>query len=276
MACPEVVPTLLVLLTKQDEDAGDEDYNVSRAAYQCLQLFAQAVGPEVVQHVLPFVEGNLRDTDWHKRDAAVSAFGAIMEGPEPTTLEPLVKQALPVLLEKIGDDNVHVRDSAAYAVGRICDLVPGAIDPDTQLPSLIEALFSGLSSNPKMASSCCWALMSVADQFAGTPGAQKNPLSPHFEGSVSALLSVTEKYAATVLPTFEQELTFTELMLIANFESLLMRFLTRLSRMLLMIAFPSWADYLTLFFRGSKVQSQCSNKSSAWRIKWFLRKCRLV
>ena len=117
----------------------------------------------------------------------------MMEGPEEKILEPLIKQALPLLLEKMRDDNVHVRDSAAYALGRVCDVVPSAIDSTTQLPTLIEALFGGLSSNPKMASSCCWALMSIADNFAGEPGCQVNAISPHFQGSVSAVLSVTEK-----------------------------------------------------------------------------------
>ena len=158
-----------------------------------MQLFAQCIGSEIVPPVISFVEQNLHDADWHKRDAAVSAFGAMMEGPEEKILEPLIKQALPLLLDKMRDDNVHVRDSAAYALGRVCDLVPSAIDSATQLPTLIEALFGGLSSNPKMAASCCWALMSLADNFAGEPGCQVNALSPHFQGSVSAVLTVTEK-----------------------------------------------------------------------------------
>ena len=184
-------------MTRQDEDAGDEDYNISRAAYQCLNLFAQAVGSEIVGAVLTFVEANLRDSDWHKRDAAVSAFGAIMEGPEEKILEPLIKQALPLLMEKMQDDAIQVRDSAAYALGRVCDLLPDSIDQQSQLPGLIEALFAGLASNPKMAASCCWALMSLADKYAGEPGCQENPLSPHFQGSITALLQVTEKYVAT-------------------------------------------------------------------------------
>ena len=192
-AAVEVVPVLMQLMTRQDEDAADEDYNVSRAAYQCLQLFAQAVGSDIVPTVLTFVEANLADPDWHKRDAAVSAFGAIMEGPKEAHLEPLVKQALPLLMEKLRDDAIQVRDSAAYAIGRISDLLPEAIDPQTELPALIEALFGGLSSNPKMAGSCCWALMNLADKFAGEPGCQSNALSPHFQGSVTALLQVTEK-----------------------------------------------------------------------------------
>ncbi|MCJ1261525.1 karyopherin beta [Lobaria immixta] len=163
IAAREVVPVLLELLARQDEDAGDEDYNISRAAYQCLQLYAQTVGGDLIQIVLGFVEQNLRHADWHWRDAAVSAFGAIMEGPDEKMLDPLIKQALPVLIGMMDDSVVQVKDSAAYALGRICENVSEAIDPQGHLPQLISALFAGLSSNPKMAGSCCWALMNLAD-----------------------------------------------------------------------------------------------------------------
>lgn len=198
MATPEVVPVLLYLLTKQDEDTADDDYNVARAAYQCLQLYSQAVGSQLIPQVLSFVEQNLRHDDWRNRDAAVSAFGAIMEGPDEKMLGPLVKQALPVLIGMMDDKVVQVRDSTAYALGRICESVPDAIDPDTHLPPLITSLFTGLSSNPKMASSCCWALMNLADRFAGELGCQVNPLSKHFQDSVSHLLQVTERQALKI------------------------------------------------------------------------------
>ena len=183
---------MIELLTKQDEDATDDEYNVSRAAYQCLQLFAQCTRGEITQMVLRFVEQLLPDQDWHKRDAAVSAFGAIMDGPDDKMLENMVKQGLPLVLQKMQDENVHVKDSAAYALGRICEVMPDAIDPNTQLQTLLEALFAGINSSPRMASSCCWALMNIADNFGG-PEESTNPLSRHFQGTVSAVLSVTEK-----------------------------------------------------------------------------------
>ncbi|GAB7351689.1 hypothetical protein MBLNU459_g2284t1 [Dothideomycetes sp. NU459] len=196
IATPEVVPVLLELLAKQDEDAADDEYNISRAAYQCLQLWAQTVGGVIVQPVLQFVEKHLRAEDWHYRDAAVSAFGAIMEGPDEKVLDPLVKQALPVLIGMMEDPTVQVRDSAAYALGRICETCSESIDPSTHLQPLITSLFQGLSSHPKMASSCCWALMNLADRFAGEPGCQENALSPHFQASVTHLLQVTERHDA--------------------------------------------------------------------------------
>ncbi|KAG9875481.1 ARM repeat-containing protein, partial [Aureobasidium melanogenum] len=193
IATPEVVPVLLELLAKQDEDAADDEYNISRAAYQCLQLWAQTVGGVIVPAVLQFVEKHLRSEDWHYRDAAVSAFGAIMEGPDEKVLDPLIKQALPVMIGMMEDPVIQVRDSVAYALGRICETCSDSIDPSTHLQPLISSLFNGLSSHPKMASSCCWALMNLADRFAGEPGCQENALSAHFQNSVTHLLQVTER-----------------------------------------------------------------------------------
>ncbi|RPB06149.1 ARM repeat-containing protein [Choiromyces venosus 120613-1] len=193
IATPEVVPVLLELLTKQDEDAGDDEYNISRAAYQCLQLYSACVGGLVIQHVLAFVEQNLRHENWRLRDAAVSAFGAIMEGPGIKLLDPLVKQALPILVGMMNDKVLMVKDSAAYALGRICDCCGTAIDPELHLPSLIQALFSGLKDSPKMASSCCWALMNLAERFGIDSEGEENPLSKYFKDSVSALLTATER-----------------------------------------------------------------------------------
>ncbi|KAF5645538.1 KAP95 [Fusarium sp. NRRL 52700] len=193
VAANEVVPVLLLLLTKQDEDATDDEYNLSRAAYQCLQLYAQAVGAAIITPVLQFVEGNLRHDDWHNRDAAVSAFGAIMEGPDEKVLDPIVKQALPILITMMDDQSLHVKDSTAYALGRITEACSEAIDPQTQLPTLIESLFKGLLSSAKMAPSCCWALMNLAERFAADLGASSNAITPHFNNAVSSLLDVTAR-----------------------------------------------------------------------------------
>ncbi|KAK3336917.1 armadillo-type protein [Cercophora scortea] len=177
VATNEVVPVLLTLLTKQDEDASDDEYNISRAAYQCLQLYAQA--------------SNLRSEDWHNRDAAVSAFGAIMDGPDEKVLEPIVKSGMQPLISMMDDPSVQVKDSTAYALGRITEACSEAIDPTQHLDPLVRSLFNGLMSSPKMAASCCWALMNLAERFAGDPGAAQNPMTPHFNQSVTNLLTVT-------------------------------------------------------------------------------------
>ncbi|KAL9616782.1 MAG: hypothetical protein Q9160_008379 [Pyrenula sp. 1 TL-2023] len=190
----QIVPELLNLLTKVDEDDADDDYNVARAAYQCLQLYASCIGADVIQPVLEFVEANLRAEDWHNRDAAVAAFGAIMDGPPAEILDPLVKQALPVLIGMMDDSHLIVKDSAAYALSRICDFCNESIEPETHLAPLMNSLFNGLMSNPKMAASCCLALMNLAERFTGE--GPENLMTKHFESSVSSLLQVTESSGA--------------------------------------------------------------------------------
>jgi importin subunit beta-1 len=193
VATNEVVPVLLNLLIKVDEDATDDEYNISKAAYQCLQLYAQAVGATIIAPVLQFVEANLRADDWHNRDAAVSAFGAIMFGPDEKVLEPLIKQALPILITMAASDSsVHVKDSTAYTLGRITEACSGALDQQ-HLASLVEALLNGIMTNPKMALSCCWALMNVAERFGEDDVSPTNPLTPHFNQSVAKLLEVTSR-----------------------------------------------------------------------------------
>ncbi|GKT42590.1 importin subunit beta-1 [Colletotrichum spaethianum] len=193
VAANEVVPVLLLLLTKQDEDAADDEYNLARAAYQCLALYAQAIGAAIISPVLQFVEGNLRAEDWHHRDAAVSAFGAIMDGPDEKVLDPIVKQALPILIGMMDDSSLQVKDSTAYALGRITESVSDSIDPNQHLDPLIRSLFNGLMSNAKIASSCCWALMNLAERFSGDLSAAQNPLTPHFNQSVTNLLALTAR-----------------------------------------------------------------------------------
>ncbi|GKT62594.1 importin subunit beta-1 [Colletotrichum tofieldiae] len=193
VAANEVVPVLLLLLTKQDEDAADDEYNLARAAYQCLALYAQAIGAAIISPVLQFVEGNLRAEDWHHRDAAVSAFGAIMDGPDEKVLDPIVKQALPILIGMMDDSSLQVKDSTAYALGRITESVSDSIDPNQHLDPLIRSLFNGLMSNAKIASSCCWALMNLAERFSGDLSATQNPLTPHFNQSVTNLLALTAR-----------------------------------------------------------------------------------
>ncbi|PSS21956.1 hypothetical protein M430DRAFT_57350 [Amorphotheca resinae ATCC 22711] len=232
VATNEVVPVLLTLLTKQDEDAGDDEYNISRAAYQCLQLYAQAVRQIIIQPVLSFVEANLHHEDWHHRDAAISAFGAIMEGPDDSTLEPIVKQALPVIITMMDDKVIQVKDSTAYALGRITEACSEAIDPQVHLPQLIASLFAGLISSPKMAGSCCWALMNLAERFSGEIGCEENPLTPHFNESITRLLQVTERgdadnqlrtAAYEVLNTFVQNAANASLPAVASLSDVIIK-----------------------------------------------------
>ena len=196
VALPQVLPVLLQLLSKQEEDATDDEWNVSMAAGTCLALLAQAVGDGIVTPIIPFVERNIKNDDWHLREAAVMAFGSILDGPDPKLLVPLVTQALPTLLEMMRDPDVHVKDTTAWTLGRISDVLVQTIKHDTHLPGLVIAFIQCLDDSPRVVSNCCWGLMNLAENL-GDPSADSSPLSPFCEPIADSLLRFAERFVGS-------------------------------------------------------------------------------
>lgn len=67
-----------------------------------------------------------------------------MGGLQPTTLKPMVEQAMPTLIQLMYDTSVVVRDTAAWTFGRICEIVPDAATNETYIKPLLESLLNGL------------------------------------------------------------------------------------------------------------------------------------
>jgi importin subunit beta-1 len=195
VALPEIVPVILRLLTRQEEDAEDDEWNISMAAGTCLTLLSQAVGDAIVSFVIPFIESNIKSPDWHHREAAVMTFGSILDGPDPQLLAPLVSQALGLLIEMMQDSNTHVKDTTAWTLGRICDILVSTIKPETHLEPLVRALVAALDDSPRIVTNASWALMTLSDQINdGIDDIQTGHLSKYYEGIVTALMNVTERY----------------------------------------------------------------------------------
>ena len=126
-----IVPILMQTLTKQEEFDDEDDWNPCKAAGVCLMLLAQCCEDDIVPHVLPFVKANIKHQDWRFRDAAIMSFGTILEGPDCNALKPIVKEAMPMLIILMKDDSVAVKDTAAWTIGRVCELnSEAAINPD--------------------------------------------------------------------------------------------------------------------------------------------------
>lgn len=196
IALPEILPIILQLLTKQEEDADEDEWNVSMAAGTCLSLLARATGDMIVQPVIPFIEANIKSPDWHAREAAVMAFGAILDGPDPAALETLVQQALPILLPMMQDSNLNVKDTTAYTIGCICDLMAQSLRAEPTLRDVISVLITGVEDKPRISANCSWSLMNLVDQLHAFDEGTTPPtgaLSPYYQGIVTGLMKVTEK-----------------------------------------------------------------------------------
>ncbi|KAJ3338334.1 karyopherin beta [Gonapodya sp. JEL0774] len=192
VAVKELVPVLLHLLTKKEEEDDEDEWNLPMASATCLSLLANCVRDVIVQPVIPFVEQNITSQDWRYREAAVMAFGSILEGPQSKNLAPLVQQALPLLLNMMRDTQVSVKDTAAWTLGRISDVLADTLKEDAVLRNVLQAVVHGLVDSPRVASNCCWCIINLSDQLApDEPEPQSYVMSPYFDGLISALLNIT-------------------------------------------------------------------------------------
>lgn len=155
-----LVPDLLQRLTMQEETDDDDDWNPCKAAGVCLMLLANCAENMIIEHVFPFVNNNIRDANWCRREAAVMAFGSILEGPDAATIKPIATQAIPLLLELLNDQRVPVRDTTAWTIGRIFEFVPLAAMNAQMISVICQALINRLADNPRVATNICWVMTS--------------------------------------------------------------------------------------------------------------------
>ena len=240
-AAPALVPLLLAQLTKQEEgqDADDGAWNLSMAAGTALGLVARAAKDAVVPLVVPFVTANIGrtqaspssssgtasdDDSWRFREAATFAFGSILEGPSPSSLAPLARQGLPLLLGATRDPSSQVRHTTAWAIGRVFEFVARGGDefasssaaeggggslssllPAAALPQAVAALLGATRDEAHVADKACYAIAQLAEAAAeeaedaaeatGSAGVvpQPSPLAPHLQEIMAGLLQLADR-----------------------------------------------------------------------------------
>eukprot|EP00249_Psilotum_nudum_P018883 c27000_g2_i1 orf=121-2082(+) len=198
-ALPVLVPLLLETLTKQDEDENQEDeaWNLSMAGGTCLGLVARTVSDNIVPLVTPFIQENVSKSDWRCREAATYAFGSILEGPSLETLAPLVNSAFNFILNALKDENNHVKDTAAWSLGRVFEFLHGPnietpLISQSSLPFVLSVLLESIKDAPNVAGKVCGAIYYLAQGYE-EPGGNSSYLSPFIQNIVQALLTTAER-----------------------------------------------------------------------------------
>lgn len=197
-ALSHLVPLLTEMLTRQQSEEDDDTWNLAMAAGSCLTLVAQVVGDQCVDLVLAFVSGNFENPDWKFREAAILAYGSIMEGPSSEKMRPLVAGSYQPLVLALRDQSIAVRDTLAWTLGRIAQFHPSIVP----IKELTPVLGQALQDVPRVATNICWVLQVLAENTEGTvlPGqmyAETTPLSEFFTALAQALLEVTMRPDAT-------------------------------------------------------------------------------
>lgn len=198
-ALPLLVPLLLETLLKQEEDQDQDDgiWNLSMAGGTCLGLVARTVGDAIVPLVMPFVENNITKPEWRNREAATFAFGSILEGPSIEKLSPLVHAGLGFLLNAMKDQNSHVKDTTAWTLGRIFEVVHCSnsthpVITAENLPGIISVLLESISDAPNVAEKVCGAIYFLAQGYEDEVQ-DSSLLTPYITNIITALLLVADR-----------------------------------------------------------------------------------
>ena len=194
-AVTHLAPLLFKTLTKQDEDAEDDTFNLHMAGHICLTCISQTVEDAIVPVLMPLVNENIQSENWRLRDAAIMAFISMLDGPKEESIGTYVSQSVPVLLQMLSDQHVMVRDTAAHCISRICLLHIRYVPTDI-FPTLLQALVAKCGEgSPKVASQACAALYNLASAFSeeAINEQQTNSLSPYMEVLMKTLLNVCDR-----------------------------------------------------------------------------------
>mmetsp|Transcript_33096 Transcript_33096/g.87373 ORF Transcript_33096/g.87373 Transcript_33096/m.87373 type:complete len:871 (-) Transcript_33096:190-2802(-) len=188
------LPHVLMAMTKQDDDEQETDgQDLASFAAVCLEKIAEAVGDPIVPPVVQFVGEHIQNADWHMKEAAIMAFGMIVNGPQDTdAFGKIVEQAVPqFLVPLLRDPSVFVKDTTAFTLGRICESCPEAI-PAGHLQSVVEHLLLCLDDAPRVALQACTCFHNMAEMCEEI-GKGTNWFASVFLALVQKLFGVTER-----------------------------------------------------------------------------------
>ncbi|KAH6798262.1 ARM repeat superfamily protein [Perilla frutescens var. hirtella] len=198
-ALSTLVPMLLETLLKQDEDQDQDDgtWNLAMAGGTCLGLVAKTVGDAVVPLVMPFVEANISKTDWRSREAATYAFGSIIEGPSIEKLSPMVNAGLEFLLNAMNDENSHVKDTTAWTLSRIFELMHSpatgfSVVTPANFQRILGVLLASIKDAPHVSEKVCGAIYFLSQGYEDS-GPSSSLLTPYLPDILSSLIATADR-----------------------------------------------------------------------------------
>jgi importin subunit beta-1 len=193
-ASPTLIPLVLECMTKQEEDNDDENaWNISAAAAVLLESIASIIRDEVVPLTLPFIIQNINNSNWRFKEAAILAFGEILDGPSDDKIGPLVREAMPVLLTCLQDRHPLTRESTAWTIGKICQLHWASLGPELKQP-MVESLSITLGDRvERVISRICFAFHAIGEACFDQCDAPSNFLSNVIVSIIPKLFAVATR-----------------------------------------------------------------------------------
>lgn len=170
------------------------------AATVCLMNIVKTVKDQIFESVKLYIQTNVSKRaapgDWRAREASLTAFGCLVEGPDRSKLLPFAQEAFGFLLQQgLGDEHAMVRRTTLWTLGRIFEFLHVAT-PSGQQPlvtaqnigNIVDALLGAMQSGPGMAQKACYAVQALAEGFSSDE--DSHALTSHFANIIEALFKV--------------------------------------------------------------------------------------
>jgi len=94
-------------------------------------------------------------------------------------------------LAHMKDQNVYVKDTTAWTLGRVCQLHHQTVGG--YLPQLIQVLAESFTDSPRVAANACWAVHNLALSFEEDADKPTSALSPYYRALLAGLVQTTDR-----------------------------------------------------------------------------------
>jgi importin subunit beta-1 len=193
----ELVDLCLKCLVRQEDGQTEDDWNISIAGGKLLQSLSVCLGNSMTALVMPFVYANVNLENWQNCEAALMAFGCMLAGPDPKSIQDTVAQAVPGLLNYIRHKHPMVADTAGWVLSKVCELFPDVfLEVPSNLQQLLNIIGPSITSADAMAIRACNIVHNLALAYEEEEDQNTNELSPYYQDIVHALLAAIDAKGA--------------------------------------------------------------------------------
>lgn len=160
-AAPILMPIMFDNIVRGEFE--EDDWDLHKACGQLLSIIIQLTKDTFVDLAVLFIKQNIQNPDFKFKKSACVALGMVLEGPSLNKIKPIIQETLQSLLLSTIDENVMVRESAAWTVSRICDLQFKSISSQPIFNQILQAAVNSLKDVPRIACHACWALIKLIE-----------------------------------------------------------------------------------------------------------------
>ena len=175
----------------EDEDEGGDfdeaQWNLRKCAASSLDELGTRFGKEILPHLLPHIQRCLSHTEWHVRESAILALGAVAEGCRKG-LEPHMAQLFPFLLNLLADEQPLIRSISCWTLSRYAGWI-AENDAGNILPNTIQILCQRvLDSSKRVQRAGCSSLSLLLEEIPSVA------MVPYAMTIVQTLVAAFAKY----------------------------------------------------------------------------------